>query len=170
MSAQQQLPDSPTETHPIIQCIINNKLNKLEKLLKDNNINGVYPCRELRDYITPLIAAVVYQNMDIFTFLLQEDADPNKYSQNGLTPLHYVSRATAPLFFVEKLLEAKADPDGFEIQRLTPLQMAAISDREDIATALISAGAQVVLLSIIDPKHKIYNDKISQMVHNLASK
>ncbi|XP_039466059.1 serine/threonine-protein kinase/endoribonuclease IRE1-like isoform X2 [Oreochromis aureus] len=34
----------PPETHPIIQCITKNDLKNLKKLLKDNNINGVYPC------------------------------------------------------------------------------------------------------------------------------
>ncbi len=168
--SQLQVAVFPADTHPIIQSIINNKLTKLKKLLKDHNIDDVYSCREWRDSITPLIAAVVYHNRDICTFLLQEDADPNRVSKNGLTPLHYASQSKAPLFFVEKLLEAKADPNGFEMQRFTPLQMAAISDREDISKALISAGAKVLLLSVTDPEHNFLNEKISQMVHNIALK
>ncbi|KAL4006644.1 serine/threonine-protein kinase/endoribonuclease IRE1 [Sarotherodon galilaeus] len=56
----------PTETHPIIQSITNNDLKKVKKLLKDNNVNRVYPCREWGDYITPLIAAVANHNKEIW--------------------------------------------------------------------------------------------------------
>nr|XP_033465755.1 uncharacterized protein LOC117246125 isoform X2 [Epinephelus lanceolatus] len=170
LTTELQVPVPPTGTHPIIRHILNNNLKKLKTLLKDNSIDGFYPCREWNDYITPLIAAVVNHNRDIFTFLLQQGADPNKASQNNLTPLHYVSISKAPLFFVEKLLEAKANPNGSSArQRFTPLQAAAISDRDDVMKVLISAGAPIPLLPVTDPEHNIHNEKISQMVHNLAS-
>ncbi|XP_037615219.1 uncharacterized protein LOC119481959 isoform X2 [Sebastes umbrosus] len=171
LAAQLKVTVPPTETHPIIQCINKKDTKKLKKLIKDNNINEVYPSREKNDYITPLIAAVVNHNCDIFTFLLQEGADPNKASQTGFTPLHYVSLSKAPLLFVEKLLEAKADPNGGILRKIiTPLQTAAINDRDDVLKVLISAGAEVTLLRLTDPKHNIHNEKISQMIHNLASK
>ncbi|XP_078131706.1 uncharacterized protein LOC144533994 isoform X1 [Sander vitreus] len=160
-----QVTAPPTETHPIIRCIINNNPKKLKKLLKDD-VNQVYPCREWNDYITPLIAAVVNQNRQILTFLLHQGADPNKASQNVLTPLHYVSLSKAPLYFVEKLLEAKANPNGCNPIFPTPLRTAAINDREDVLKVLISAGALVTMLPLPDPELQ----KISQMIHELASK
>lgn len=112
----------PTETHPIVQCITNNDLKNLKKLLKDNNINGVYPCRECRDYITPLIAAVINNNRDISYYLLRQGADQNEPSQHRWTPLHYVSLFKASLYFVGLLLEAKANPDRWSLTRIsTPL-------------------------------------------------
>ncbi|XP_042368705.1 uncharacterized protein LOC121962512 [Plectropomus leopardus] len=188
-----KVPDPPIETHPIIQNIIDGNLEELKKLLKDNKINELYPCTECSDYITPLTAAVVNHNRDIFTFLLDQGADPNGASQNGLVPLYYVSQSKAPLLFAEKLLEAKADPNGwiphfFDISGrkkppFTPLQIAAISDREDVVKVLISAGARVTLLPVAfdDDDYYYYdsedyenalirNEKISQVIHNLASK
>ncbi|XP_049423868.1 uncharacterized protein LOC125883548 isoform X3 [Epinephelus fuscoguttatus] len=163
-----QIAVPPIETHPIIQCIINNNLKNLKRILKDRNINDVYPCRELSDYITPLIAAVVNHNRDIFTFLLQQGADPNKASKKDLTPLHYVSLSKAPLLFVEKLLEAKANPNGSNpIQLFTPLQTAAISDRDDVMKVLISAGAPIQFVPFIDPEHNIDDEKVFQIAHNL---
>ncbi|XP_034413291.1 probable serine/threonine-protein kinase ireA isoform X2 [Cyclopterus lumpus] len=159
-----------TETHPIIQHIINKNLKKLKQILNVNNINQVYPCKEWNDCLTPLIAAVVYHNRDIFTFLLQQGVDPNRASQTGLTPLHYVSLSKAPVLFVEKLLKAKAEPNVWNpFTPLTPLQTAAINDRKDVFKVLLSAGALVTLLPPTDPEY-IHNRKISQMIHTLASK
>ncbi|KAL4006682.1 AMP deaminase [Sarotherodon galilaeus] len=163
----------PTETHPIIQCITNNDLKELSKLLKDNNVNGVYPCREYSDYITPLIAAVVNKKTNICSYLLDQVADPNIPSQQRWTPLHYVSLSEAPIDFVDLLLKAKANPDGWsptplQQQKFTPLQLAAIEDREDIMKRLISAGALVTLPSKNDPEWLINSKKISQKVNHLA--
>ena len=170
---QFQLPAPLTGTHPIIQCVIDNNLKKLKRLLKENDINDIYPCTECNDLITPLTAAVLFFKRDIFTFLLQQGADPNTESQNDLTPLHYVSLSNdKSLVFVDTLLEWKANPDGWNIrglQRFTPLQTAAISGRDDVMKKLSSAGALVTLLTDTDPEHITYNEKICQMVHKLAS-
>ncbi|XP_069561260.1 uncharacterized protein [Brachyistius frenatus] len=163
----------PTETHPVILCIVNKNFKKLKILLKDSNINAVYPCRKWGDYITPLIAAVVNHNSVIFTYLLSQGVDPNFFSQKGLSPLHYATLSKAPVSFVEKLLEAKADPNGsipMEAQIVTPVQTAAVNDREDIVKMLLSAGALVTLLPPNHPEHSFYNEKIAQMIHNFASK
>ncbi|XP_019208027.1 uncharacterized protein LOC106096440 isoform X1 [Oreochromis niloticus] len=163
----------PTETHPIIQCITNNDLKELKKLLKNNNVNGVYPCSKWSDYITPLISAVVNHNTDICSYLLSQGADPNIPSQHLWTPLHYVSLSKAPLYFVDLLLEAKASLDGWsspvQQQKFTPMQTAAINDREDIMKRLISAGALVTLPSKKDAQWLINSKKISQMINHLAS-
>ncbi|KAM3591048.1 uncharacterized protein V6R79_021297 [Siganus canaliculatus] len=156
---------SASKTHPIIQCVIDNNLKKIKKLLKDGNINQTYLCTEISDSITPLIATVVYNKEDIFTFLVDQGASPNCASENGLTPLHYVSEATASPHFVEKLLEAKADPDGLENQRLSPLQLAAINDRYDVFKMLVSAGALIKLLP--NPRHS-NNEKVYLMTRKLA--
>ncbi|KAM8747151.1 uncharacterized protein AB9X84_015273 isoform 1-T2 [Acanthopagrus schlegelii] len=164
-----QLPAFPTETHRVIQCVFDNNLEELKELLKENNINEIYSCTVCKDYVTPLTAAVVTHNWDIFTFLLQQGADSDNASALELTPLHYVSLSQAPIDFVEKLLEARANPHGCNLQPYTPLQAAAIKDREDVVKVLISAGAAVTLL-VTHPQHVTYNEKISQMIHKLASK
>ncbi|XP_014186749.1 ankyrin repeat and SOCS box protein 2-like, partial [Haplochromis burtoni] len=157
----------PTDTHPVVQCIFKNNRKKLKKLLRHNDINGLYPSREWKECITPLIAAVVNHHADICTYLLKQGADPNIPSQYGWTPLHYVSLSKAPLFFVEKLLEAKADLNGCGV--FTPLHTAANNDREDVVNMLLSAGAPVTLLPI-SPEHSVHNRRISEMIHKIASK
>ncbi|XP_019203152.1 uncharacterized protein LOC102081836 [Oreochromis niloticus] len=157
----------PTDTHPVVQCIFNNNCKKLKKLLRGNDINGLYPSREWKQCITPLIAAIVKHNRDICSYLLKQGADPNVPSQYGWSPLHYVSLSKAPLFFVEKLLEAKADLNG--CHAFTPLHTAATNDREDVVNVLLSAGAPVTLLPI-SPEHSVHNKRISEMISNIASK
>lgn len=97
----------PEETHPIIKSIIDNNSSELKKLLEDNNINGVYPCRESADRITPLIAAVSNDKRNICAYLLQKGANLNMSSQNG-------SVKSAPSDFVKILLEANADPNRWK--------------------------------------------------------
>lgn len=158
------------ETHPIIQCIIENNIKKLKKLRKDNNINELYPCAKCNDHITPLIASVINHQRDICTFLLQEGADPNLSSLRGFTPLYFVSMSKASGFFVEKLLEAKADPNGHPRQKISPLQIAIITDREDVFKALISADGLVTLLPSDYPNQIPGNEKILRKICDLASK
>ncbi|KAM3590729.1 uncharacterized protein V6R79_015468 [Siganus canaliculatus] len=170
---QLQVAPAPKETHQIIMCIFTNNKKKLKKLLRDNILDQVYPSREWNDYITPLTAAVVSHNKEIVTLLLKQGANPNKPSQLGWTPLHYVLQSRASLCFVEKLLEANANPNGwepFELQSLTPLQLAAINNREDIVKVLISAGALVTLVPITNREHRPHNKKVTQVIHNLAGK
>ncbi|XP_034531972.1 2-5A-dependent ribonuclease-like isoform X2 [Notolabrus celidotus] len=166
-----QLPFDHTvlETHPVIQCIIDNNLNELKSLLNDNNVNEVYPCVKCNDYISPLIAAVISHNKSIFIFLLEKGANPDDVSRGGLTALHYVPLSEAPPLFVEKLLEAKANLSGWNQQPLTPLLIAAINNRDDVFKLLISAGA-LTSSPITDPDCISHDEQISQKIRNLSLK
>ena len=161
------------ETHPIIQCIISNKPDELKRLLKKHDINGIYPCKELKDEVSPLIAAVAFQKESIFSFLLHKAANPNTRSRNRWAPLHWASIDKVPLLFVKELLAAKADPNGLIDHQIdvymSPVQAAAIYDRDDIAEALISAGAVVTKFSLNCNQHDAFNEKLSKMLHRLAS-
>ncbi|CAL8376543.1 unnamed protein product, partial [Gadus morhua 'NCC'] len=160
------------ETHPVIQCIISNDDSELKLLLEQHDINGLYPCKELNDEVSPLIAAVAFQKEEILSVLLHKAADPNTYSRNRWTALHFASFKKVSIVFVKRLLAEKADPNGVFNNRkrnlnLTPLQAAAISDRDDISEALINRGAVVTTLT--SPQHDDYNDKISEIIGKLAS-
>ena len=157
------------ETHPIIQCIISNNPNKLKLLLKKHDINGLYPCKEIDDVVSPLIAAVAFHKEGIFSFLLHEAADPNTCSSSGWTPLHFASFKKVPIFYVQKLLAAKADPNGTSNQFMTPLQAAAEKDRYDISKLLISKGAFLLNCNLKNPQRDAIMHKFSKMIHQLSS-
>ena len=159
------------ETHPILQCIIKNTPKQLKLLLKRHDINGLYPCKELSDEVSPLIAAIAFQNKDIFSFLLCEGANPNTCSRCHGTPIHFALSNKGHIFYVERLLAQKADPNGdiHNPLQMTPLLTAAHFDRDDVAEALIGAGAAVEISPINNPEHDTLNDKFSNMIHRLAS-
>ena len=147
------------KTHPIIQCIIRNKPDELKRLLKKHDINGIYPCKELSDEVSPLIAAVAFQKESIFSFLLKA-ANPNTRSRNRWAPLHWAS--FSKLFFVKELLAAKADPNGLIDHQIdvymSPVQAAAIYDRDDVTTVPLTCL-----------QHDAFNENLSKTLHRLAS-
>ncbi|XP_016394431.1 uncharacterized protein LOC107728669 [Sinocyclocheilus rhinocerous] len=157
----------PRKTDPLIQCIIENKAERLRRLIKSRDINGLCPSEDWNDDVTLLTAAVICRNEEICSYLLGESADPNKPSTNGRTPLHYAALTTGvPLSIVERLLAAKADPDGYKLQLFTPLQYAVDRDREDIVKALIEAGASPERNYGRNPKH---DKKVERMIRQLSS-
>ncbi|XP_073692989.1 uncharacterized protein [Garra rufa] len=161
------IPTVPRKTDSLIQCIIENKEQRLRRLLNGKDINGLYPSELWNDDVTPLTAAVLCFNQEICSYLLEELADPNKPSTNGRTPLHYAAFTPgAPLTIVKRLLAAKANPNGFELQILSPLQCAVDRDREDIVKALIEAGASPLRNYGVNPE---LDKKVERMIHQLSS-
>ncbi len=160
-------PVGPRKTDPLIQCIIDNKLKKLLKLIGGRDINGLYSSEAWKDDVTPLTAAVLFRNEEICSYLLKKSADPNKPSTNGCTPLHYAALTPgAPLSIVKRLLAANANPDGNEPQILTPLQCAVYHDREDIVKAFIEAGASP---ENNYRRHPEFDKKVERMIHQISS-
>ncbi|KAK2914374.1 hypothetical protein Q8A67_002773 [Cirrhinus molitorella] len=161
------VPVGPRKTDPLIQCIIENKLKKLRKLIRGRDINGLYPSEVWKDDVTPLTAAVLCKNEEICSYLLDVSADPNKHSTNGLTPLHYAAFTTGvPLSIVERLLTANADPNGYQLQIFTPLQCAVDREREDIVKALLEAGATPVRNYGVNPE---LDKKVERMICRLSA-
>uniref|UniRef100_A0A8C7CPG0 Serine/threonine-protein kinase ppk4-like n=1 Tax=Oncorhynchus kisutch TaxID=8019 RepID=A0A8C7CPG0_ONCKI len=150
-------------TDHIIKCIINNNLERLKKLIRGKDINALYPCVELQDEVTPLMAAVAFSNQEICTFLLGKGADPNKPSKRFLAPLHYAGLREVPVNIVTTLLEAKADPNGLAEQPFFPIQLA--HDREDIVKELLKSGA---LMWLNHGVHPAIDQKLARIIGNFA--
>jgi serine/threonine-protein kinase/endoribonuclease IRE1 len=155
--------DISEPTDPIIKCIINNNLERLKKLIRGKDINALYPCVELQDEVTPLMAAVAFANQEICTFLLGKGADSNKPSKRYLAPLHYAGLRKVPVNIVTTLLEAKADPNGLAEQPFFPIQLA--HDREDIVKELLKSGA---LMWLNWGVHPAIDQKLERVIGNFA--
>ncbi len=167
MAFQIPVPVPSRKTDPLIQCIIDNNLKKLHKLIGGRDINGLYPYTVWEDDVTPLTAAVLCRNEEICSYLLKNSADPNKHSTKGRTPLHYAALTRGvPLSIVKRLLAAKANPGGNQSQMFTPLQCAVDRDREDIVKALIEAGASP---ESNYGRHPKLDKKVERMIFHLSS-
>ncbi len=167
MAFQIPVPVPSRKTDPLIQCIIDNNLKKLHKLIGGRDINGLYAYTVWEDDVTPLTAAVLCRNEEICSYLLENSADPNKHSTKGRTPLHYAALTRGvPLSIVKRLLAAKANPGGNQSQMFTPLQCAVDRDREDIVKALIKAGASP---ESNYGRHPKLDKKVERMIFHLSS-
>ncbi len=161
------IPAVARKTDALIQCIIENKAERLRKLLRGKDTNGLYASEIWNDDVTLLTAAVLCRNEEICSYLLEESADPNKPSTNGLTPLHYAAFTPGvSLSIVKRLLAGKANPNGYQLQLFTPLQCAVYRDREDIVKALIEAGASPESNYRMNPE---LETKVERMIHQLSS-
>ncbi|XP_057192299.1 uncharacterized protein LOC130555814 isoform X2 [Triplophysa rosa] len=164
---QVSIPEVPRKTDPLIQCIIDNKLERFRKLIRGKDINGVYPSEVWEDDVTLLTAAVICRNEEICSYLIKESADPNKLSTNRLAPLHYAGCTRGvSLSIVKRLLAAKANPDGHDIQIFTPLQYAVDHNRDDIVKALLETGASASRNYGGNP---VLDKKMDDMIHRLSS-
>ncbi len=74
--------------------------------------------------------------------LLARGADPNAKYTSGGTVLFFAAQGCGPLV-VQKLLDAGADPNIANAAGLTPLGMALLMRKTDIAEALIQKGAKL---------------------------
>ncbi|XP_043101703.1 uncharacterized protein LOC122349643 [Puntigrus tetrazona] len=167
MAFQIQVPVSvPRKTDPLIKCIIENKPERFRKLIRGRDINGLYPSELWKDEVTLLTAAVLCRNEEICSYLLGESADPNIFSTKGWAPLHYAALTPGvPLSIVKRLLAAKANPDGYQLQLFTPIQYAVDHDHEDIVKALVEAGASPVINYGV---HSALDKKMERMIHQLS--
>ncbi|XP_058638210.1 uncharacterized protein LOC131544173 isoform X2 [Onychostoma macrolepis] len=161
------VPVRSRKTDPLIQCIIDNKLKKLHKLIGGRDINGLYSSEVWKDDVTLLTAAVLCRNEEICSYLLKKSADPNKPSTKRWTPLHYAAFTPGvSLSIVKRVLAANANPDGNELEMFTPLQCAVDQDHEDIVKALIEAAA---LPERNYGRHPELDKKVERMINQLSS-
>ena len=93
--------------------------------------------------ITPLhLAALLNENPEVFTVLLDAGADVNAANENGTTPLHMAAWPNNNPEILTVLLDAGADANARNEYGLTPLHRAAwFNNNPEILTVLLDAGA-----------------------------
>jgi ankyrin repeat protein len=100
-----------------------------------------------RDYVasTPLLNAVVFNEVDLVRFMIQHGADPDPIVDDGYTSLLTAVESDDPasIQILSLLIEAGADIHRTGTNGWTPLHMAAARGHVEKARLLIAAGASV---------------------------
>jgi hypothetical protein len=91
---------------------------------------------------TPLVAAVIYNQLVVIRYLLEQGADKDKMNNNaeGATPL-YIAAQKGHFAVMQCLVEQGADKDKAARDGLTPLCIAAYSGRFPMVRYLVEQGA-----------------------------
>ena len=93
-------------------------------------------------YESPLLAALIQEDIDIALSLLQQGADVNVLSKRGMSPLHQASQG-GHIDIVRFLLEHKADVNLPNIAGDTPLVLASLAGEMGVLRLLLEWGANV---------------------------
>ena len=89
----------------------------------------------------PLLHAIIRGHDDVVKVLLDMGADPNRGTENGLTPLNFVKLHGNSTGVVKLLLEAGADPNKGNDNGIKPLHLAAGTCHTEMVRLLLDAGA-----------------------------
>ncbi|MGL9717357.1 MAG: ankyrin repeat domain-containing protein [Wolbachia sp.] len=106
----------------------------LRRLINDANVKGVQGK-------TALHYAVISNNTDMVSLLLEARANVNAKDNQGETALHYAASSNN-IDMVSLLLEAGANINARDGQGKTALHCAVISNNTDIVNCLLQAGAK----------------------------
>jgi ankyrin repeat protein len=92
------------------------------------------------DSTTPLADALQHRNHELFTSLLEQQADVNAPQSDGMTPLHWAVYHESERA-VKLLLSAGSDPNTNNRYGVPPLSLACVSGNASIVEMLLAAGA-----------------------------
>ncbi len=121
----------------LVMVAYSGDLDSVRKLLDQKvDING-------QSRVTPLIAAVDGDRLEVVRLLLQRGANPNVRAEfNGQVALHFAAKK-GNLAVVNLLLEKGAEPNIQDPSRQTPLWSASFQNHPSIIRSLVKNGANL---------------------------
>lgn len=133
-------------------AVMNGRFKVLDVLLK----TGANPNIADNDGWTPLMSAVNQGQLYIVDQLLKAKADLAAQDKSGWTALHLTANASNeggdPLQakIAQKLLKAGAKVNALNYELATPLMLAAMNDRLEVARVLLQHGASTTIRNKMD--------------------
>ena len=92
---------------------------------------------------TPLISAIIVENIETMKYLLKQGANVGATNDSGNTPLHLAARYNKDTTITQLLLRRKADVGAVDISRKTPLFTAAFYGKDTICRQLLEHEANI---------------------------
>ncbi|KAL8785634.1 MAG: hypothetical protein Q9195_008554 [Heterodermia aff. obscurata] len=108
--------------------------------------HGLHPDEPNVEGETPLMSAIMAENIDTAKVLLKQGADVNASNENAETPLHYAARHNRNDSMTQLLLRRKADIEAVDNSGMTALYISALQGNDIVCRCLIEAGANVYAL------------------------
>jgi len=104
---------------------------------------------------SPLMDTVKIGHYETAEMLLTAGATPNTYDPRGLSPIWWASKSCWARM-VRLLIDFKAELEARDERNLSPLCLAALANRFDVATMLLEAGANpmVLFMHLADPSYR----------------
>ena len=105
--------------------------------------HGLHPDEPNVEGETPLMIAVMAENIETSKLLLKQGADVNASNENDETPLHYAARHSKNDSIIQLLLRCKANVEAVDSSGMTALQISALQGNDVVCRSLLEAGANV---------------------------
>ena len=152
-------------------CISGNAGHVKRLLLRGANPNCI--SKYFTHKLPPLIWSVWTVNIDVTKILLDHGADINGATENGLTPLLWITGVcNCPLDMVTLLLEGGADPKKASKSGTTPLHSAVLKGTEVVKALLehggYTDGADDAGQTPLGIATAMGNDKVIKLIQNAA--
>ena len=105
--------------------------------------HGLHPDEPNVEGETPLMLAIMAENLETAKVLLKQGADVNATNENDETPLHYAARHNKNDSITQLLLRRKADIGAVDNSGMTALYVSALQGSDLACRYLLEAGANV---------------------------
>lgn len=126
----------------ILKAIRGGDTKKVELIVQQSSIDLNF---ENKRNITPLIQALLAEDIDLFQYLLSAGADPNYLTERGTSVLSLAAQKPTLTVFLEACLAHGADPNLVHPgpPPMAPLSFAVDTNNVEGLTALAESGADI---------------------------
>ena len=105
--------------------------------------HGVHPDESNVEGETPLMLAVMVENIETAKVLIKQGADVNAINDNAETPLHYAARHNKNNSITQLLLRREGNIEAMNNSGMTALYISALQGNDAVCRYLLEAGANV---------------------------
>lgn len=142
VAAKRYAKEGEHDTLGLLKAILSGNVSSCKSYLEEH-------CYEVDANFPLLHVATISGFSKIVRALISGGAEVNKTDSRSMPALHYASYSAIddPIMLVTSLIESGADVDAITDEKLTPILIAAMHGKTEIARLLVDAGADIEALT-----------------------